>query len=196
MSPLTNEERHLLLRLARQALEIRLESKQAGELLRDTSRFSATLRTRAGIFVSLHKAGELRGCVGVVEPDLPLYRAVMDTAIAASLHDPRFPPVAAGELSEIDVEISVLSQPLPVMITEIRIGLHGLIVTRGRARGLLLPQVAVERHWSPERFLEETCRKAGLARDAWLCGARVEAFQADVFGEKKRTPEWARQSLL
>ena len=114
---------------------------------------------------------------------MPLYRAVIDAAIAASLHDPRFSPVAAAELLEIDVEISVLSQPLPITIEEIRIGLHGLIVTRGQARGLLLPQVAVERQWSPERFLEETCRKAGLARDAWLSGTRVEAFQADVFGE-------------
>ena len=196
MFPLTNEERLLLLRLARQTLETRLENKQAGELLGDAFQFTATLRARAGVFVSLHRSGELRGCVGVVEPRLPLYRAVIDAAIAASLHDPRFSPVAAAELLEIDVEISVLSQPLPITIEEIRIGLHGLIVTRGQARGLLLPQVAVERQWSPERFLEETCRKAGLARDAWLSGTRVEAFQADVFGEKKRTAEWARQSLL
>src|SRR3990170_246545 len=86
--------------------------------------------------------------------------------------------------TEIAVEISVLSQPLPITMQEIQIGVHGLIITQGRMRGLLLPQVAAERQWSPEHFLEEPCRKAGLAGDAWKSGARVEAFQADVFGEK------------
>ncbi|MBI3933631.1 MAG: AmmeMemoRadiSam system protein A [Acidobacteria bacterium] len=196
MSPLTNDERLFLLRLARRALEVRLENKPAVNLSLEAPKFSPALRQRAGIFVSLHKSDELRGCVGFVEPRLPLYRAVMETALAAATEDPRFSPLAAAELSEIAVEISVLSQPLPITAREIRIGVHGLMITQGPVRGLILPQVAVERQWSPERFLEETCRKAGLACDAWRRGARVEAFQAVVFGEKSLVAGWVSQSLL
>ena len=192
MSPLTNEARVFLLRLARQAIGARLAGRRAGELLAETSRAPAAVRERAGVFVSLHRSGALRGCVGLVESPLPLYRAVMDAAVAAATQDPRFPPLAAAELLEIELEISVVSQPQPVTLEKIRIGWHGLIVSQGRTRGLLLPQVAVERGWSPERFLEETCRKAGLAADAWQRGARVEAFQAEVFGEKTLAPELAR----
>ena len=196
MSPLTNEEQLFLLRLARQALESCLEHKRAVKLPPDASKLPAALRELAGLSVSLHKCGELRGCVGFVEPRLPLYRAVIDTALAAATQDPRFSPVEAAELSEIAVEISVLSQPLPITMQEIQIGVHGLIVTQGRMRGLLLPQVAAERQWSPEHFLEETCRKAGLACDAWKSGARVEAFQADVFGEKSLAERSAYRTLL
>jgi uncharacterized protein len=189
MSPLANEERLLLLRLARQALETRLKNNPPSELPRKASGESAALRQRVGVFVSLHLSGELRGCVGFVEPRQPLHRAVIDSAVAAATRDPRFPPLAPAELPEVDVEISVVSQPRPVTVEEIRIGLHGLIVTLGRARGLLLPQVAAERNWSPERFLEETCRKAGLAADSWKGEARVEAFEADVFSERTLSRE-------
>jgi AmmeMemoRadiSam system protein A len=120
----------------------------------------------------------------------------METAVAAATQDPRFVSLAAGELTAIDVEISVVSPPLPVTLREIRIGSHGLVVTRGGSRGVLLPQVAAERNWSPERFLEETCRKAGLAVDAWREGARVEAFLVDAFGEKAPARELARRPLL
>lgn len=196
MSPLSNEERVFLLRLARQVLQVRLVNSPVNSLPPDIAALSGALQAQAGVFVSLHKSGALRGCVGTLEPRLPLYRTVMDIAIAAAIHDPRFAPVGADELSEIDVEISVLSQPLPIAVAEIRIGLHGLIVSQGPARGLLLPQVALERHWSPERFLEETCHKAGLERDAWRNGAQIEAFLADVFGEKQGVPEGTRPSLL
>ena len=184
MSPLTNEEKLFLLRLARQTLEARLGSSAEPSLAADPSKIPAPLREPAGIFVSLHSGGELRGCVGFIEPRLALYRAVMETTVGAAFQDPRFSPLRAAELRALDIEISVLSECRPILPDHIQIGVHGLLVAQGRARGLLLPQVAVERHWSPERFLEETCRKAGLPLDAWRKGARLEAFQAQVFGEK------------
>jgi len=187
LSQLTNEERGTLLRLARAAIEAHCAGRPPetfkGQAPFPPVTFSARLRARAGVFVTLHRRGELRGCVGFVETALPLYRAVEQAAVAAASEDPRFPPLLAEDLPELAIEISVLSAPLAIAPERIQIGVHGLIVTQGRARGLLLPQVAVERNWSAQRFLEETCRKAGLALDAWRRGARVEAFEADVFGE-------------
>ena len=196
MSPLTHEDKLFLLRLARQTLEVRLENRRAVPPAADAAKISDALREHAGVFVSLHKCGELRGCVGLVEPRLPLFRAVMETSLGAATADPRFAPVGLGELLEIEVEISVLSPPRLITVGEIQIGMHGLMVTQGRLRGLLLPQVAVERHWDPERFLEETCRKAGLVCDAWRSGARVEAFEANVFGEKSLAERLFGRSLL
>jgi AmmeMemoRadiSam system protein A len=183
MSPLPSEARLFLLRLARKAIEARLSGERIAAALGTAWPIPTGVQQRAGAFVSLHRFGTLRGCVGLVEPRLPLYRAVADAA-AAVTRDPRFAPLAAAELTEIDLEISVLSPPQPIGPEEIRIGLHGLMVTQGWARGVLLPQVPLERGWSPQRFLEEACRKAGLAADAWQEGARVEAFRAEVFGEK------------
>jgi AmmeMemoRadiSam system protein A len=141
----------------------------------------------AGVFVSLHQRGAtaepLRGCVGLLEPFRPLWIAVCEAAASAALQDPRFPPVRPEELPLLALEISVLSASWPIHLASIQIGCHGLIVTEGSSRGLLLPQVAVERHWSGEQFLEQTCRKAGLRPDAWRHGAQIEAFTAEVFGE-------------
>jgi AmmeMemoRadiSam system protein A len=195
-SHLTGEERATLLRLARGAIEARCAGQPLESSERLASRqaappagsLSPRLRTRAGVFVTLHRRGglgegQLRGCVGFVETTLPLDRAVIEAAAAAATEDPRFSPVRSEELPELEIEISVLSAPAPIGVDEIRVGVHGLIVSRGRARGLLLPQVAMEREWSAQRFVEETCRKAGLPLDAWRQGARLEAFEADVFGE-------------
>ena len=191
-SSLTSAERRALLRLARGAIEARcagqpLESFERPASLQ-TGALSPRLRTQAGVFVTLHRRGwlgeeHLRGCVGFVETTAPLYRAVMEAAAAAATEDPRFSPVRSEELPELEIEISVLSAPAPIAVDQIRVGVHGLIVSQGRARGLLLPQVAAEREWSAQRFVEETCRKAGLPIDAWRRGARLEAFEADVFGE-------------
>ena len=177
MSPLTSEEKSWLLRLARHSLEARLTRGPGTAAAPDLSLIPSPLREPAGAFVTLHKSGELRGCVGQVEPRLPLYRAVMEIAVAAALTDPRFAPVRADELAELELEISVLSPCRLISPDEIRIGVHGLLITQGSLRGLLLPQVAVERRWSAERFLEETCRKAGLNPGAWR-SARLEVFEA------------------
>lgn len=180
MSPLTNEEKAFLLRLARRALE----SSVAGKRPEPPAEIPLKLEAAAGVFVTLHKRDELRGCVGYAWARKPLYRAVMEAAAAAALQDPRFSPVRAAELPELEVEISVLSPCQPIAPEAIQVGVHGLMVAQGPARGLLLPQVAVEHRWNCERFLEETCRKAGLPPDAWRHGAVVEAFTAEVFGEK------------
>jgi AmmeMemoRadiSam system protein A len=187
MSRLSSEEKALLLQLARSTLEARLGGERAAAP--DASRLTRALRSPAGAFVSLHRQGELRGCVGIPEARLPLYRAVMDAAVSAAFADPRFSALGAAELAGLEIEISVLTESRPIAPDEIQIGIHGLMVSRGRIRGLLLPQVALERGWDARRFLAETCRKAGLDPDAWRGGARVEAFQAEVFGEQSETRE-------
>ena len=137
-----------------------------------------------GAFVTLHKRGELRGCIGHIEPTEPIGRVVPRCAVAACSSDSRFPPVAAGELDVIDIEISLLG-PLEAIAgpQEISVGRHGLVVERGWRRGLLLPQVAAEWGWDAETFLSHTCLKAGLAHDAWRKGAQVWRFEAEVFSE-------------
>jgi len=191
MFPLNAEEKSFLLRLARKSLEAAVRN----EKMEISAEDPPALRIPAGAFVSLHKQGHLRGCIGYVQPANPLYRTVIEAAWAAALCDTRFEPVCPEELPEIEIEISVLSPLREVLPEEVRVGAHGLMVSQGRARGLLLPQVAVEHHWQPERFLEETCRKAGLASDAWRRGAKTEAFTADVFNERFLESEQPQDSL-
>ncbi len=180
MPPLTEEERQTLLRLARQALE----SGVRGEALdAEVPGLTDALRAPQGAFVTLHKRGRLRGCIGHVRGDEPLYQTVRECAVAAALSDPRFPPVTPEEFPFMKIEISVLSEPQTVTPEQIEVGRHGLFISQGRRRGLLLPQVAVELRWDREKFLEETCRKAGLPANAWQQGATIEAFTAEVFGE-------------
>lgn len=138
----------------------------------------------SGVFVTLKKGGALRGCIGTVECRQPLAEEIARVAVCAAREDPRFPPVTADELPDLDLEISVLG-PLeridPLDPDAIVIGRHGLVVEQGRRRGLLLPQVAPEWGWDREQFLAHTCRKAGLPLDAWRRGADVYRFEADVF---------------
>ena len=168
--------------LARRALEagVRGESAPAVPSL-------APLRARRGAFVTLLAGGKLRGCLGHIPSDRPVGHVVAGMAGAVACEDPRFPPVAAGELAGVRIEISVLGEtavlapPRPVGIV---VGRDGLMVRWGGALGVLLPQVAVEHGWTAEAFLNATCRKAGLAADAWHePGVDVLTFQADVFGE-------------
>jgi len=179
MSQLTEEERRFLLSLARQGLEAAVRREQRPE----PAEVPSALEARRGAFVSLHKEDILRGCVGFVQATLPLYWAVIDAAGAAALRDPRFPPLQPLELPDVELEISVLSPFRTVRPDEIEVGVHGLLITQDRARGLLLPQVAVERNWDRGRFLEEACRKAGLPPDAWRRGAIIQGFTAEVFRE-------------
>ena len=141
------------------------------------------LRRPAAVFVTLHTRGQLRGCIGAVRARAPLYIAVADLAASAALHDPRFAPVSTPELPALKIEISILSPLFPIEPEEPKPGEHGLVVSLGFRQGVLLPYVAAERGWSREKFLEETCAKAGLPRDAWKQGARLEAFTAQVFSE-------------
>ena len=130
--------------------------------------------------------GDLRGCIGRVSGDLPVGELVRALALAAAREDPRFPPVTAAEVEALHIEISVLRPPRPVPAppADIHIGRDGLLVERGRARGLLLPQVAAEHGWGARTFLDAACEKAGLPPGAWRePGTRVLAFEADVFQE-------------
>jgi AmmeMemoRadiSam system protein A len=129
----------------------------------------------------LHR--ELRGCVGYAVPVAPLYRAVAETARAAAFEDSRFSPVTSEEASRLEVSLSVLSLLFPIHPETVEVGRHGLIVSQGARRGLLLPQVPVEHGWDRTTFLEQTCRKAGLPLDAWREGATIEAFTAEVFSD-------------
>jgi AmmeMemoRadiSam system protein A len=133
--------------------------------------------------VTLHLAGQLRGCVGFVQPTRGLYHTVIEAALSAAFHDPRFLPVSEEEAPGLQVEVSVLSPLKPIAPEEVVVGRHGLVVSRGLYRGLLLPQVAVEQEWDVATFLEQTCLKAGLPADAWKHGATLQAFTAEVFGE-------------
>ncbi len=137
-----------------------------------------------GVFTSLYLHGNLRGCVGYVLPTSSLYRAVAETARAAAFDDSRFPPVDKEEAANLKIELSILSPPQPLLPEEIKIGRHGLLISQQGRRGLLLPQVPIERNWDRTTFLEQTCRKAGLPHDAWQNGAAVLAFSAEVFGDK------------
>ena len=138
-----------------------------------------------GVFVSIHHRGRLRGCIGSLDGHTDLVDAVVEAAVAASTSDPRFAPIAASEIPDLDLEISVLSRVERVADVEtIEVGRHGLIAEQGYRRGLLLPQVATEWGWTRHQFLAQTCHKAGLPEDAWKRGAAISRFTADVFGER------------
>ena len=139
---------------------------------------------RGGAFVTLHKAGELRGCIGHLEADDLLTKVVARCAVAASSADPRFPAIGRAELSLIEIEISLLGLFERIVgPADVEIGRHGLLVELGRQRGLLLPQVAVEWKWDAATFLNQTCSKAGLPADGWRNGATTWRFEAEVFSE-------------
>ncbi len=174
-------ERQLLLRLAHDSIQAALEGRDQGLDLTPPSPHLAEPR---GAFTTLHLQGKLRGCIGYILPVDSLYKTVADTARAAAFEDPRFEPVTLAEASELRLEISVLSPPQPIRPDEVIVGRHGLIVSQGNHRGLLLPQVPVEWEWNRETFLAQTCLKAGLPPDAWQHGAQLQGFTAEVFGEE------------
>ncbi len=144
------------------------------------------LREPRAVFVSLHREGALRGCLGHLEADLPVAEAVRRMAVAATRDDPRFPPLAPDELDGLEVEVSVLSPARPVRPEEVEPGRDGLIVERGPRFGVLLPQVATEQRWDRVTFLRGVCRKAGLPAESWRePGTVLRAFQAQVVPERR-----------
>lgn len=181
MLELSNEEKRELLRLARQTITRFVLAGERSEYRPSSS----LLEEKAGAFVTLRSKGRLRGCIGYTQPTKPLYETVIDCTISAASEDPRFSPVLPEELEQIEIEISVLSAFRPISsIDEIEIGVHGLMVSRGALRGLLLPQVAVEFGWDRKAFLEHACLKGGLDKDDWSRGATIEIFSALVFSER------------
>ncbi len=186
---LTLEEGKLLVKLARETIETYLREGRKPRV----PKVPAKLRERRGVFVTLNKGGELRGCIGHPLPTTPLVDAVIDSAISSATRDPRFPPVAPEELPTLEVEVSVLSKPEPIEVKSPReypkhvvIGRDGLIIEWSGYAGLLLPQVPVEWGWDAEEFLSHACMKAGLTPDYWLReGVRISKFSAQAFRQRK-----------
>jgi len=180
--PLTEADRKLLLQLSRRVLEASVRGQPVPALENPSLSVQAT----SGAFVTLRQCnGGLRGCIGRIITTQPLFQTVADCTVDAAAHDPRFSPVTPEELAGLRIEISVLSPVQEVRPEEVEVGRHGLLISMGIRRGLLLPQVPKEWGWDRERFLNETCLKAGLPRDAWCHGARVQAFTAQVFAEAR-----------
>jgi AmmeMemoRadiSam system protein A len=183
MSLLASSEKQFLLQTARRSLSLAAENPEAS-LEFGPDELAASPANSGGAFVTLRRGKRLRGCIGQLVSDVPLLEVVAYCAKAAALNDPRFAPLARHEISEIEIELSVLSSPEIVTPNEIEPGKHGLIVSRGTQRGLLLPQVASEYGWSAQRFLEETCAKGGMESNAWRHeSTRIQAFTAEVFSE-------------
>ncbi len=178
---LDKNEQQVLLSLARRAITHYLET---GEMLDVEPVENKKFKEKRGAFVTLKVGGELRGCIGYPLPIKPLLETVMEMAVAAATQDYRFAPLTREELPQTKIEISVLTLPQPIDdVSQIEVGKHGIIVSKGFARGLLLPQVPIEYHWDRETFLRHGCLKAGLDEDEWKKGARVEIFSAQVFSE-------------
>jgi AmmeMemoRadiSam system protein A len=181
MFSLDNREKLLLLELARRAM---VAAVSGGESVGERPAELAAVEC-AGAFVTLRRNGKLRGCIGQIAAQRAA-DAVIYSARAAALEDPRFERVRTDELQTIEIEISILSPPQTVAPDQVEVGRHGLIVSRGPERGVLLPQVATEYRWDRWRFLEETCVKAGLKRDAWADPeTEILAFTATVFSERE-----------
>jgi AmmeMemoRadiSam system protein A len=174
----SSEERVLLLQLAHESIAATLERREIS-LIPPT----AHLAKPRGAFTTLYYRNALRGCVGYVLPIKPLNVTVAETARGAAFEDSRFSPVTLDEARELQVSLSVLSPPQLIQPDQIEIGRHGLLITLGPYRGLLLPQVPVEHEWDRRTFLEQTCRKAGLPPNAWQMDAKLEAFTAEVFAD-------------
>jgi len=178
---LTREQESTLLKLARRAIENHFG---AGGALKPGHE-DPVMKEKRGAFVTLKIDGELRGCVGYPLPVKPLDETIVEMAVAAASQDFRFAPLTIEEIDRARIEISVLSLPRRIQdIGEVEVGRHGIIVSKGVYRGLLLPQVPREYGWDRETFLRHGCLKAGLPGDAWKKGAHIEVFEAKVFSEE------------
>ncbi len=196
---LTVEEGKFLVKLARQTIESYLRTGKKIPAPAATEK----LRERRGVFVTLTKNDELRGCIGHPLPTMPLVEAVMDAAISSATRDPRFHPVSAEELRDIKIEVSVLSEPEVIKAKDPReypkhvvIGRDGLIVEWSGYAGLLLPQVPAECKWNAEEFLSHLCMKAGLMPDHWIRkDVAISRFSAQIFAEKSPGGEVEERTL-
>jgi AmmeMemoRadiSam system protein A len=177
---LTEPQKSALLALARRSIVAQVTGRCEPHDL------DIDLPGSSGVFVTIKRRGQLRGCLGTLQCSRGLAREVERCAADSASQDPRFPPVSPAEIPELSVEVSVLG-PLeeidPANASAIAIGRHGLVAEQGIRRGLLLPQVAAEWGWTVEQFLRQACVKAGLRGDAWQNGARIYRFDAEVFGD-------------
>lgn len=183
---LNEQEQTFLLSLARETIRARLESKEITRVsIGGEFRDDSPLREVRGLFVTLNKRTRLRGCMGNILGAFPLADGVQHQAQISAFEDPRFPLLELAEFDEIDIEISVLTPPVPVAgPDEVEVGRHGVLLEKHGLRAVFLPQVATEQGWNRDTFLSQLCRKAGLGPDDWRSGAKLEVFEAQVFGEK------------
>jgi len=180
---LSKEDGKRLIELARNAVRAYLESED----IKVSDELKERFREKRGVFVTIKENGELRGCIGFIEPVYSLWQGVVRAALGAAFADPRFMPITKEEFKDLKFEVSVLTEP--ELIEEpyedkIEIGKHGLIVEKDGFKGLLLPQVAPEFNWDKKEFLEHTCLKAGLSKDAYRDkDVRVYRFECEIFSE-------------
>jgi uncharacterized protein (TIGR00296 family) len=175
-----------LLKIAKESVKYYLEN---GEKLKKPDDYPIELDEELGVFVTLNKNFRLRGCIGYPEPVLPAIDATMEVAVSAAVNDPRFPEVSIIEFDDLEFEVTVLTKPELIEVAhpdqyfdEIEIGRDGLIIQKGFAKGLLLPQVATENRFNTEEFLENTCMKAGISADSWMDeSCDVYRFQGQIF---------------
>jgi AmmeMemoRadiSam system protein A len=186
MPSLCEADRRAALQLARMAVVEAVSHRK----LPDVFPREGVFAERHAVFVTLHVRDRLQGCIGVIEAKEPLGEAIVRCAASAALEDPRFAPMKQEQLDELSIEISLLSPMEPIDPEAIEIGHHGLFVHLHAKRGLLLPQVAIEHRLTREQFLAETCRKAGLQREAWRDPeARLLGFTCEVFSERVNSRE-------
>lgn len=185
---LTQEEGQLLIKIARENISAYLNG---GEYIPPTE-LPTIFNEKLGVFVTLSKDSNLRGCIGYPEPYMSLIDGLLDVSIAAAVDDPRFNPLSFKEFKSVKIEVSVLTKPELVNVNSsnaylevLKVGCDGLIIENGYHRGLLLPQVPIEQNWNIEQFLEGLCYKAGLNKDAWKSeDSKIFSFQSQIFEEK------------
>jgi uncharacterized protein (TIGR00296 family) len=183
---ISEEDGKFLLKLARETIEKFVKN----EKLEKPYKYPKALDEKCGVFCTIVKNGNLRGCIGIPYPIMPLIKATLSAAISACSEDPRFRPIREAELDKIKIEISVLTEPKLIEVKKpeeylenIKISEDGLIIEYGPYSGLLLPQVATEYNWDAETFLNHLCMKAGLSEGMWREGVKIYKFQAQIFKE-------------
>jgi AmmeMemoRadiSam system protein A len=182
MPSLSEEDRKAILEFTRRGVLHAVCHERAFSVFPTTGIFGE----RLGLFVTLHVAKKLRGCIGVIDAQATLGETLAKCAADAALHDPRFSRMQIQEMEALEIEVSLLSPLQPIRAEDVEIGTHGLLVERGTRRGLMLPQVAVEHRLSREQFLAETCMKAGLPREAWKePETKLHGFQCEVITEAR-----------
>ncbi len=172
-----------ILRLARNAIETYVKT---GKKIPIPKEYPKGMDEKRGVFVTVYKRKELRGCIGLPYPDMPLIQGLIEASVEVC-KDPRFPLLSESELKEISIEVSVLTKPVSIknVKKEVKIGKDGLIIRQGFQGGLFLPKVPVEQGWNLEEYLENLCYKAGLTADAWLDpDCKLYKFEAEVFSEE------------
>jgi len=199
-SNLSDSDGEMLVKTARAVVTEFLKTKNKMKLDKD---FEESFSSNAGVFVTLNHQSNLRGCIGYPLPDKKLYNALEDAAISAATEDPRFPSVAFEELDQITFEVTVLTPPQEIEVSDpqeypskIKVGRDGLIVKSGFNSGLLLPQVPKEYGWNEEEFLGHTCEKAGLPKEQWKeKDTKILKFEGIVFKEQSPGGSVVREKL-